>query len=573
MTETLTELTEHNSRGPLQALAGAVRHDPAALLQLLLSFSRKETFARIIDCPTYPAKVTTEDLQPRRQLLLERLKTDRFGASDSLTVLFESAVGNPLKRKRGLYFTPVKIARYAVSRLALGPGETAMDPGCGTGIFASELFRLLGTDADRVAYYGVEVDPLLALSTAICLDFMGAPLSWRVVYRNFLLIDRPQLSSLKIGAIDAIIANPPFVRTHRIAKREKIPSLVATRSGYHLSGYSGLHLLFLAQSAHLLKPRGRAVFLFPSEIVGAQYWSQLEQQLAKTFRVQKIEIAEPEAPTIRWLFHLSPHTGSISERSDSDKLSRQTKEVATTLWSIANVHRGISTGANDFFVLTSETVARAEISSRFLVKILPTKVSLQDRNCVFEKDEWQNQNRLGRACWLLAVPPNLAIEDTPQGLRQYLRDGVRRRIPMIPTCRNRHPWYSIRFATKPPPIIYTYMSRNPRFLYNKAGVHILTNLLGVQLKNTRNASHAKMVEFTQQLNRDFLGWIGDGSTGRMYAGGLRKFEPGDLRQMPISKALLTLARSVSISLDALIDEADIRESDVPTRPANLEIVS
>lgn len=536
-----------------QALARSVHRDPASLLQLLVSISGKKIYSRIANCPTYPTFVNSEDLSLRQRLVFEVAKASNLSVSKAFAAMFQSAVGEDDRKKRGLYFTPTEIARYAVGSLEPKAGETIIDAGCGTGIFASEIMRLLGAKAETITYLGIEIDPTLALSSAIALDLAGAPAKWRIIYRNFLLMDRSQFDSLGVGTIHALIANPPFVRTHRIVRRAGVAQMIGERTGLRFSGHSGLHSLFVAQSVYLLGHHGRAIFLFPSEIAGVQYWFELEKQLASLFEVQRVDLSKligMQESTIRWLFRFLPRVTSNRESFDDlDKTASGPDVQLERLRSIASVRRGISTGANDFFVITSAEAARLGVPSKYLVRIIPTRIKLEASNFMFEKSDWDILDRQGKPCWLLHIPSDQTIDELPSKLKQYLREGERRRVPLVPTCKSRKQWFSLKLGQGSPLLVYTYMSRRPRFLYNKAGTYILTNLLGVYPKNAGRFSDSMARDFVAQLNRDFLKWIRNEDAGRVYAGGLRKFEPGDLEQMPVSKGLLGLARLASGSLE------------------------
>src|SRR2546425_5700856 len=122
-----------------QALARSVHRDPASLLQLLVSIARKQTYSRIVNCPTYPTFVKSEDLSFRQGLVREVAKANALGLPNAFAAMVHNALGEDVRKKRGVYFTPSEISRYAVDRLEPNPGETIIDAGCGTGIFASEI--------------------------------------------------------------------------------------------------------------------------------------------------------------------------------------------------------------------------------------------------------------------------------------------------------------------------------------------------------------------------------------------------------------------------------------------------
>ncbi|MCJ7635072.1 SAM-dependent methyltransferase, partial [Candidatus Bathyarchaeota archaeon] len=165
------------NREPLAALAKDLSHDREAFLQLLLEFSTRSTFNRIVHCPTYPIRTLTQDLEYRKQLLFESITSDPYEISYALAFLYEAAAGRERRKDQGQFFTPAFVAIKAATSIALKPGETLLDPGCGTGIFPLAILRGLAMksgDPGSFAYLGVENDPLLALATAVSLDRANA---------------------------------------------------------------------------------------------------------------------------------------------------------------------------------------------------------------------------------------------------------------------------------------------------------------------------------------------------------------------------------------------------------------
>jgi hypothetical protein len=75
---------------------------------------------------------------------------------------------------------------------------------------------------------------------------------------------------------------------------------------------------------------------------------------------------------------------------------------------------------------------------------------------------------------------------------------------------------------------------------NGAGVLHLTNILGGRVR-IRSAAD-QIDSLVSLLNSLALTWIEDGGTVREYRDGLRKIEPGDLKQLPITEAITDLFR-------------------------------
>ncbi|MDH5779208.1 MAG: N-6 DNA methylase [Candidatus Bathyarchaeota archaeon] len=543
------------------SLSKTLRHDRKALLQLLLSLCRKNTLRRIVRCPTYPVRTITSDLDGRLRLFHNCIAHDPYAISNVLALLFESAVEKHRRKFTGQYFTPWTVAKHAVGLLKLKNGDTILDPGCGTGIFPlailSESFRSNGVASrDSLTYLGIENDPSLALSAAISLDWVEAPMNWRVLYANFLKVDPVDLKKA-FGArfsIDAIIANPPYIRHNRLGRRKDLAKRL------NLSKQSGLHSFFLAHSKELLR-KGRMVFIIPMEMVESRYGSTLLERLQREFLFRSIVVYQNHERNIwnteelghfrlekhsevrrAWTLALFEQILSADRERQLHGTQKRKRKAEVFLDDIAFVHRGISTGANEFFVLTDMEARTMELhGTEYIKRVMPTRIRKNELPAVLGKDHWNSLKASGKPCWLLCLPRKRP-DKLPSNIREYIRKGERNGINLIPTCAARKPWWyhiKIHWQTAPD-LLFTYMSRGyPRFMYNKARVYNLTNLLGIWLRESARFSDEEVLNIVEQLNTALKKWIDQEAVGRKYRGGLVKFEPGDLKNMPISELKLT----------------------------------
>ena len=227
---------------------------------------------------------------------------------------------------------------------------------------------------------------------------------------------------------------------------------------------------------------------------------------------------------------------SVEEKAET-KLPEEVatkKRNAITLKDLASVHRGISTGANAFFILTEDSVSSLAIPQKWLRKIMPTKVSIDFIDAILTNDRMDNFSKQKKQCYLLTIDSKIKFDDLHGTLKQYIRDGEALGLHTLATSKARDPWYSVKTPKRAPDLLFTYMFRGiPKFVVNEARVHILTNLLGVYLNFPEKYSVKDLVELTKVLNFSVADWVQKESGYRLYAGGLMKFEPHDLEKMPI----------------------------------------
>lgn len=538
----------------LVELSRQMRGSPASFLQLLMSVRTPDTLNRIINCPTYPLPKTSSDLSYRISLFSDILSEERTRVSDVLSFMYCSSVSQDSRKAKGQYFTPSSIADRITSILPDLKNKSILDPGCGTGSFPVSIAENKNNEHDQSKYLGVESDPLLALATAFSLESIHAPASWKVIYRNFMLLSRDGLQGyLPIGVV---ICNPPFVRFQRTARestlidknqrritdKNNIESLI--EADIRIPSLSGSHMYFLAHSASLLEENGEMIFILPSGIESLDYGAKVLTQLKRCFKVNIVEDRISSWHSIDNCQTTTPDVDisilkfvkvcrKLEDGAHRDNYADQSGFFH--LREIARVHRGISTGCNSFFILSKSKVAELQLTGDHLEKVVPTRIRLPSERIDYE--DWVALCKQNKPCWLLSISRTRSFNSLDRHIRAYIDRGVVKGIHDLPTCRNRRPWYSVPMQN-PPDLIFTYFSRNnPRFLVNAARLNILTNLLGVYFEpRVRPEEVDKLCE---ALNSSLSEWIKSKEVGRLYAKGLRKFEPSDILELPIATGSLT----------------------------------
>ncbi|MDG7000660.1 MAG: SAM-dependent DNA methyltransferase, partial [Nitrososphaerota archaeon] len=338
-------MTEFEFEERSSSLVRLVRNDPDSLLQILLAVSTGQSRKRIVGSPAYPIASPTTDLPKRVALFKEMLLMDSRSAPFIMAKMFAAAVDLDWRKTYGQFFTPYDVARTVIHDLAIREGDMVLDAGSGTGSFAVAILDQFGSST-RTQYLGVEMDPILTLCGAIALEYLQAPPNWKILYRNFLRVDENVLFRIGFRSVDAIVANPPFIRSNRIADRQTFLPKLEQRFGFSVPGYSGSHSFFLAHATTLIDPNGKIGFLFPIGMSEVGYGAKLLSHISTRFEYSQKQVS-PELKL--FVFRKGQNHNTIHSSHKPDEL---------LLESFADVHRGISTGANSFFVL-SENEAKA----------------------------------------------------------------------------------------------------------------------------------------------------------------------------------------------------------------------
>jgi hypothetical protein len=191
--------------------------------------------------------------------------------------------------------------------------------------------------------------------------------------------------------------------------------------------------------------------------------------------------------------------------------------------------RGIATGANEFFVMTSAQVKERGLDSSLFVRCIG-----RTRDC---PDDRVTENRLaelelaGRPTWLLDLP-DLPTSGMPAPVRDYLKSGEEQGLPARALIKSRRSWHRME-QRRVPPLLFAYLGRRAsRFILNEAGIVPLTGFLcvyprpEVEARPLWSALNEAMV--IEGLSR----------VGKSYGDGALKVEPRSLEQLAIPCSIL-----------------------------------
>ena len=164
-------------------------------------------------------------------------------------------------RVNGQFWTPDWVADAMVSYVLQSGSDTLFDPGVGAGAFLRAGRRRGG---QNLKLRGREIDPaalLAASDSGLTMEDMAG-----VELRDFALYPPNE----KFGAV---VANPPYVRHHRLSETAKICLHTFARDliGRSIDGRAGLHVFFLLRCLNLLAHGGRLAFIVSVDICEGVY--------------------------------------------------------------------------------------------------------------------------------------------------------------------------------------------------------------------------------------------------------------------------------------------------------------
>lgn len=478
------------------------------------------------------------------------LRSIAASPSDPLGETWLAALGLVHRRTHGSIYTPHPIVRTMIRWVASSRLQRVVDMGCGSGRFTIEAARRC-PDAEIVA---VDSDPVATVLTRARLACLGLE-RVRVIHKNYL--------DLELDSTDgatAFVGNPPYVRHHRLSSSGKAKAArIAARLGCRLSGLSGLHVHFLLATAMMAVDGDVGCVVTSAEWLQVNYGQPLRDLLVSQLGLEIMHILDPalmvfpdtmttaaiigfrvgsRRPSVSVTVHSEPETfgrnngtsraltreslAGVRWRfllSDSaDHRTEPSQSTTLTLGNLFRVHRGIATGANDFFAMTRDRAAERGL----LPWVRPVLTAAED--VLKSNGELRGADT---EMVLLSPPADLDLRaSTARPLLDYLRFGQRHKVHLRYLCSHRRPWWFLGRLSVPD-VVATYMTRKPpAFALNPDGLLALNVIHG--LFPIRPTTRSHLVAVVRYLNGASLG-----SYGRVYQGGLQKFEPRELEAVPI----------------------------------------
>jgi len=480
-------------------------------------------------------------------------------------------------RVKGQFWTPGWVADAMVAYVLREGASRIFDPAVGEGVFLHAAKRIARGLGQAIELRGTELDSQL-IEQKLPADFSQSELKG-ITLQDFVL-DPPQ------EQFEAIVANPPYIRHHRLPQvyKKGLKQFVASFLDCKIDGRAGLHVYFLLRALQLLKPEGRLSFIVPSDTFEGVFAPALWGWIAGRYQIESVvtftadatpfpgvdtnavivcirnelpsenydwaQCSQANSPGLKqWLEGaISNHADlQIERRSIHDwvqrGLSRGHKpgsEEFICLGDLVRVMRGVATGANEFFFLTKSQVREFSIPEEFLRLAVGRTRDVDDAELTAER--LIALSTLGRPT-LLFSPDGRALSDFPKAVQDYLKQGEALDFSSRTLIATRRPWYKMECRVTPP-FLFAYLGRrNVRFIRNLVGAIPLTGFLCIYPKD----SSKENIEKLWQLFRHPEILDGLASVGKSYGGGAIKVEPRSLERLPIPKRLLEQVGLVPIT--------------------------
>jgi len=467
-------------------------------------------------------------------------------------------------RDKGQFWTPDWVAESMIAYVARN-ADLIFDPGVGKGAFYTALKKI----APEKIFFGTDIDQDI-IREAQQEGVLGEDAKLEI--RDFIMNPPKKLFT-------AIVANPPYVRHHRLSQKQKnhLRKISLLNLGDTLDGRAGLHIYFLIQALSLLDKNGRLAFIMPADTCEGVFSKKLWNWISKKFRINGVITFEHKATPfpgvdtntiiflisnekpqekLKWARCLSPQNMELYQFLKNDlaegdfkniniynrdlnealsvglsRMPRGDHDFEYTLGDFARVMRGIATGANEFFFLSRKKANELGIPDKFL---LPAVGRTRDvEGAYLTKETLIKLEEKGRPT-LLFFTNAFRWENMPNSVKNYIQEGEKFGFAKRTLISTRKPWYKME-VREVPVFLFAYLGRrNARFIKNEAGILPLTSFLCIYPYSDDKEYIEKLWVILQ--HKDTISNLQ--LVGKSYGSGAIKVEPRSLEKLPISKKII-----------------------------------
>lgn len=285
--------------GPPAAACVAAGVAFAQAINMHLADAEALTLARCIDPTFHPPSPRHPTAPP--------------AAPGSIGLAYEAANAATRRKKRGVHYTPVALARglVAASNVGCDADESQQtplvcDPSCGGGAFllaaADALYRRGGEPGAIVAtqLFGIDIDPVaLAIARVELALWCAANGDNAVLAPDAHFVVADTLREHPRGwhgwppdGFTLVLGNPPFASQlrSRTARDPRQHADIAERFGMETLGYADRAALFLLAAIDMVRDNGHVCLVLPQSILAARDAAPIRARVAESCALERVWI-------------------------------------------------------------------------------------------------------------------------------------------------------------------------------------------------------------------------------------------------------------------------------------------
>jgi adenine-specific DNA-methyltransferase len=492
-------------------------------------------------------KAAAANVSPISRPVLRDLRDSIKAGADPLGDIFTELRSPETRRDLGATYTPAAIVKAMLAWAAEQPAPArVVDPGVGSARFLVQAANVF----PKAQLVGVEIDPLAASIARANLAVSGNGKTARIILGDY------RSAELESKERTLFLGNPPYVRHHLIEPKWKHwLTNQAKTLGLEASQLAGLHVYFFLSTMLSARTGDYGALITAAEWLDVNYGKLVRDLFLGKLGGHGIVVIEPTATPfpetattaaitffkiatqpknirlrrVKQLKDLKDLSGGRvvrRERLEAEGRwsrltfgSRDCPEGFVELGELCRVHRGQVTGSNRIWIEGEHTRGLPE---RVLFRSVTRARELISAGKILDKDS-----------------PLRCVVDLPENLDEFSGDERKAVDRFLKIARNdgthrgyiashRRAWWSVGLRS-PAPILSTYMARRPpAFTRNLASARHINIAHGLYPREPFNEQQLRaLVEFLSH-NISVM-------DGRTYAGGLTKFEPGEMERLFVPK--------------------------------------
>ena len=433
------------------------------------------------------------------------------------------------QKLRGGYYTPVEISDFLTNWALEAEGKSVLEPSCGDGVFITSLLKNKKNKKINEIFaieYNKEEAKKVSHIITVHPDFKKI---CNVINGDFFKFFNEKLKRKKF---DIILGNPPYIRSQYFEHDQMDEALkIMELAGIKPNKLINVWAPFLIAGMLSMNSGGRLGMVIPAEMMRVNYCGDVRLFLSKfpakitiiTFNelvfpdVQQevilvlIEKDKNQSGSQNEVFNHKINIIQIKnmdflknienkniEKSEYKKieptedkwnrylLSKQELKVLTSIsdlkklsrfGDIAKVDVGTVTGANNYFVVSEDTLKEYKLE-----KIAAPLVgrNLHIPGIIFDEKDWFENKKKGFAVHLLNFP-NIDFENYPKIMQEYIRLGEKQEIHKRYKTRMRDRWYQVPSIWKPDAFLLRRSHRFPKLILNEANANTIDTMHRVKM--------------------------------------------------------------------------------------------
>ncbi len=470
------------------------------------------------------------------------------------------------KKFNGSYYTPNDltdfIIDYTIKKFNCKESINILEPSVGDGAFLRAIF-----DHEKIQCFKETTITLVEKDANELQKALQIPqkkytknIKIRAFNQDFL-----DFLDINMSKYSLIVGNPPYIKKNYLSSHQiEMCGKIHLEAGLSRNKIKNIWTSFVVGCVNCLSDDGILAFVLPSELLQVKFAIEIRNFLYKKF--ERIEVftfnqflfecngqetvlvigykrseeknvfytdiqdvkdlkemnftlkpnASIQTTSTKWTHHFL----STDELDLIYKLKRNFKSVNDYCIS----KPGIVTAANNYFIVTEETVNEFGLQS--FIKPIIQKSIFVNGGAVFRKEDFDLLVKSGKPSFLLSLED--LNEEEAGKIGDYLNIGIERKIDERYKCLKRKRWFKVPNIGFPPVGFFFKRShRYPKLLKNDTDVLVTDSAYKIEMKDNYGVD-GFVYSFYNSLTIIFAEL-----EGRYYGGGVLELTPSEFKNLPL----------------------------------------